>query len=114
MSSENDYKENKDKALSQDGVISRLISDVSSKLSNTIDDLFKEGLKRKGFEFKNDYELKDFIIKNCKGIKKDNEITYYVNNIPFFFYVYPSCDFSNIFKDGKYTAEFNGGRYAYL
>jgi len=114
MSTENDCEKVETKALSQDAVISRLISDVSNKWSNTIDNLFKEGLKIKGFEFKNDYELKDFITKNCKGIRKDNEITYYVNNIPFFFYVYPSCDFSNIFKDGKYMAEFNGGRYAYL
>jgi hypothetical protein len=114
MSTENSFEEHKDKALSQDAVISRLISDVSSKWSNTIDNLFKEGLKRKGFEFKNDYELKDFITKNCKGMRKDNETTYYVNDIPFFFYVSPTCDFSNIFKDGKYTSEFNGGSYAYL
>ena len=64
-------KQNKDTQASElstnsplfiDSVIGRLSSELNKKL----EDYIIEGLKRKGFEFKNRLELETFIKNNCR------------------------------------------------
>ena len=107
---ENNYENNKDILSIQNEIVLGVIERFNSK----IEELFKIGLERKGFTFKNETELKHFIVKNCKKTAGVDGTTYYVNNIPFFYYTSSMCEFGSIFKDGKYTLEFDGGRYAYL
>jgi hypothetical protein len=107
---ENNSENNKDILSIQNEIVLYVIERFNSK----IEELFKIGLERKGFTFKSEIELKHFIIKNCKKTTGFDGTTYYVNNIPFFYYVSSECGFGNIFKDDKYALEFNGGHYAYL
>lgn len=54
------------------------------------EDLFVEGLKLKGFEFENRFELETFIKEHCRC--EDNmdlkQRIYFVNDIPFFLHCY--------------------------
>jgi hypothetical protein len=68
----------------------QIVEDLSKKLHNEIDNLFIEGLKKKGFEFSDRYEIEDFVKQNCRCEDNPNtkERIYYVFNIPFFLHNY--------------------------
>jgi hypothetical protein len=89
---------------------------IINSLNNKLDDLFVEGLKRKGFEFSNKTELMEFIKSNCRC--EDNIVlqqrTYFVNDIPFFLHCYEVI-FEPITEDNNgIKMNANYGRYAYL
>lgn len=85
------------------------------QLNKQLDDLLIEGLRRKGFEFKDRMELVAFIKSNCRcedrtGIKQR---TYFVKDIPFFLHYYETDLTSNTTdKEVKILASF--GRYDFL
>jgi hypothetical protein len=89
---------------------------IINSLNNKLDDLFVEGLKRKGFEFSNKIELMEFIKSNCRC--EDNIVlqqrTYFVNDIPFFLHCYEFI-FEPITEDNNgIKMNANYGRYVYL
>lgn len=57
-----------------------------------MDDIFIEGLRRKGFEFKDLNELNSFAKENCRAEDYGNLLlrVYYVNDVPFMEYHYYS------------------------
>ena len=93
------------------------INKISSQLNKQLEDCIIEGLKRKGFEFKNRMELENFIKSNCRcedriGLKKR---TYYVNDIPFFLHYYElEMDLNPITTDREVKMSANYGSYTYL
>ncbi len=94
-------------------VIGRLSNDLNKQLENYV----IEGLKRKGFEFKDRIELEAFIKERCRC--EDNidlkEKVYYVDNTPFFLHNYKSESLQMpSITDREYKLTANLGTYAYL
>ena len=91
---------------------------IADRLKTEIENLFIEGLKRKGFEFENMIELENFIKSNCKYEDKTDikQRTYFVNNIPFFLHCYEiDMDLTQTFNDkGEIKLSSNYGKYAFL
>lgn len=62
------------------------LNKVTKALNKQLEDAFIEGLRRKGFEFKNRIDLVDFIRNRCRyetDIHQMNRL-YFVDDIPFF------------------------------
>ena len=98
-------------------LIAEVIGRLSSQLNNKLEDLWIEGLKRKGFEFKNRMELENFIKSNCRCEDRTDikQRTYFVNDIPFFLHCYEiEMDLKPIKTDKEFKMSANYGRYAYL
>ena len=98
-------------------LIADVIGRLSSQLNKQLEDLWIEGLKRKGFEFENRIELENFIKSNCRCEDRTDikQRTYFVNDIPFFFHCYEIEMDLNPFKtDREFKMSANYGRYAYL
>jgi len=93
-----------------------IIENLSKGLANRFDEIFIEGLKRKGFIFESRAKLNEFVCANCKC--EDNqqleEKIFYVNNIPFLLHIYKiDCSDINFVNDEvRLTATY--GSYAYL
>jgi hypothetical protein len=97
------------------GVIQDIISMASDNLTNQMNNVTIEGLKRKGFEFKNNYELGEFIKERCRVEVIGSERTYYVDDKPFLLHKYePNCNMNNIVDNGNYNFTATYGGYAYL
>jgi len=60
-----------------------LINTVVTRTNERLEDLFVEGLRRKGFEFKDKKELGDFVSKHCRCEHTPTNSIYFLNNIPF-------------------------------
>ncbi len=91
---------------------SRLVSELQTKLEYYI----IEGLKRKGFEFKNQSDLENFVKTRCKRVDniKLKECVYYIDNIPFFLHKYEmTCEPITENNNGIKMSASNG-LYAYL
>ena len=98
-------------------LIADVIARLSSQLNKKLEDLWIEGLKRKGFEFENRIELENFIKSNCRCEDRTDikQRTYFVNDIPFFLHCYEiEMDLNPTQKDRKFKMSANYGRYAYL
>jgi DNA-binding winged helix-turn-helix (wHTH) protein len=98
-------------------MIHDFVSNLSNDLNKKLDDYVIEGLKRKGFKFKNKVELKAFVKERCSC--KDNidikEKVYYVDNIPFFLHNYQIETLQMpLTTDNEYNITANLGSYAYL
>ena len=65
-----------------------IINTITENLSKKIEEHFIEGLKRKGFEFENKFELMEFVKNRCSCKHYNHEKTYYVDNIPFLLHHY--------------------------
>jgi hypothetical protein len=105
--------------LSQDQplLIADVIGRLSSQLNKQLEDLWIEGLKRKGFEFENRIELENFIKSNCRCEDRTDikQRTYFVNDIPFFLHCYEiDMDLNPIQTDREFKMSANYGLYAYL
>lgn len=89
--------------------------DVILGLNQKLDDIIKEGLKLKGFDFSDPSDLKEFIKINCRCEDNvfDEEKIYFVNDIPFLLYSYGNgFDFSLDFESGGFKV--NMGYYAFI
>ena len=86
-------------------------------LAQEPENYFLEGLKRKGFEFKNRMELENFIKSNCRceDITDIKQRTYFVHDIPFILHYYEiEMDLNPITTDREVKMAANCGYYAYL
>lgn len=69
----------------QSNVLDEALKQMTAIYVSKVDEIIEEGLKLKGFDFKNRFELTEFIKANCKlehNLKTRKNI-YYVNGIPF-------------------------------
>lgn len=97
--------------------IAGVIGWLSSQLNKQLEDLWIEGLKRKGFEFENRMELENFIKSNCRCEDRSDikQRTYFVNDIPFFLHCYEiEIDLNPTKTDREFKMSANYGCYAYL
>ena len=98
--------------------IGDVIGRLSSELNHRLENYIIEGLKRKGFEFENRFELENFIKSNCRREDRTDlkQRTYFVNNIPFFLHCYEiKMDLNPITNDkGEVKMLANYGSFAYL
>ena len=98
-------------------LIADVIGRLSSQLNKQLEDLWIEGLKRKGFEFENRMELENFIKSNCRCEDRTDikQRTYFANDIPFFLHCYEiEMDLNPIQIDREFKMSANYGHYAYL
>lgn len=98
-------------------LIADVIGRLNSQLNKQLEDYMIEGLKRKGFEFKNRIELENFIKSNCRVEDRTDikQRTYFVNDIPFFLHCYEiEMDLNPIQTDREFKMSANYGSYAYL
>jgi len=95
----------------------QLINTTTADLRKKVDDAIIEGLRRKGFEFDNPYDLEVFIKSRC--ICEDHvgkkQRTYFVDGRPFFLHNYEG-DALMVFDKpiDTNTYKFNCGSFAYL
>ena len=92
-----------------------IISVANDNLITQMNNITIEGLKRKGFEFENNYELTEFLKARCRVTEFENERTYYVDDKPFLLHRQDlNINMNNIVdaQDYKLTATYGG--YAYL
>lgn len=74
-----------------------IVNEIKQKLEFNFEQMFIEGLKRKGYEFHNRVLLNEFIGEHCKVVDSPNRKTFYVKDIPFLYYDYGvNIDMSNI------------------
>lgn len=66
-----------------------IINSITENISNKFDDIFLQGLSKKGYNFINKQQATLFVIENCFCAKslETNQTTYYVKNEPFLLYV---------------------------
>ncbi len=104
--------------INREAVQSFLIGRLSSEHNQTLKDYIIEGLKRKGFEFKNRFELEEFIKLNCRceDRKKFKQRIFFVNDIPFLLHCYEMKLDLNTITNDKFEVEMlvNYGSFAYL
>lgn len=69
---------------------SYMVNQIGNNLNNQLEGGFIEGLKRKGFEFDNRYELESFVKEHCRCEYSPHlkEKVYYVDDIPFLLHKY--------------------------
>jgi len=101
-----------------DNVDTFLRKEFIKKTIKSFDNLIIEGLKRKGYEFKNHLELTKFIKERCKCTDNilTNEKVYYVDDTPFFLHKYKN-DFeinNPIENDNSVTMSIDFGEYAFI
>ena len=98
-------------------IINSTISSLSDDLNSKLETFVIEGLKRKGFEFNNKFELFNFLKQRCR--REDNthlkQRIYFVDDKPFFLHDYNiEMDLTPIIEDGKTTLRASYGSFAYL
>lgn len=71
-------------------MMQNVMSRISTDLLKKFDEAIEEGLRRKGFEFENRFEIIEFIKSRCKCEDRIDihERTYYVDDTPFFLHSY--------------------------
>jgi|TARA_Y100000310_G_C20594944_1_gene770024 hypothetical protein len=98
------------------GAIHDIISTATDNLTNQMNEITIEGLKRKGFEFKNNYELGEFIKERCRVEVFGDNRTYYVDDKPFLLHESkPNLSMGEYELDKEnYKMTATIGSYAYL
>lgn len=91
-----------------------LVNSISNDFVTQFDRIVIDGLKLKGYVFKDRIELSAFIESNCFATEKDNMVTYYVNNVPFLLHkrLNNINPITNI--EGTITITVDFGEYTYL
>lgn len=89
---------------------------LCQNLASKFDELFLQGLNKKGFEFKNRIETEDFIKSRCRC--EDNvqfkQRIYFVDNIPFLLHDYKIDIDIPLMPRDIYKVTANYGKYAFL
>lgn len=94
-----------------------LINNIPEGFSWEFDKLLVEGLKRKGFVFKDRMDLQEFARSECSTTEDilRKERTFYVRSKPFFMYKYEqNVEIGILKKDGSTTITAIYGYYTYL
>lgn len=90
---------------------------VIEGLVNKLDSIITEGLKLKGFEFKNRLDFENFIKTRCKreDYIQEKKHIYYVDNKPFLLHYYePIQEPINFSEPFKIKVNYNYGKYSFL
>lgn len=92
----------------------QIVSDAIKKLENKMEDLLIQGLRNKGYEFEDRYELKLFIATycRCEDYQDKGEKIYFVKDLPFFLHIYKVDSLVNTNKGNSISI--NYGNYAFL
>ena len=101
--------------MSEQSMLYDMMQSAYDQINKKFEELIIEGLKRKGFEFKNRMELENFIKSNCKceDIVTKKKRTYLVNGVPFLIHFYGiKVDINSMNSD--YTFNANYGSYSYV
>ena len=103
--------DNMDLINQQDVLIDMIIQDHNRKL----DEIAKEGLRLKGFEFNNDSDLIEFISKRCSCIdySQKKRKVYYIDGDPFLVHDYEP-NYQHEWIDGVFKMKASGGKYSFL
>lgn len=98
------------------GVIDEARNFLMEKLNKQVEDVFIEGLKRKGFEFENRLDLETFLKQyvRCEDNESLKERIYFVKNRPFLLYYYKVNVETPKVQDYSASVAVSGGHYAYL
>lgn len=97
--------------------IQEMISkEICNSLCLKFDDIFLEGLKRKGHEFKNIFEAEVFVKKNCtcKDYRDREERIFYVNKVHFLFHSYKTHIHNPDLSSENFTIKADYGSYSFL
>ena len=105
----------------------RIITDIlrlqNEKLTRCISDnlyhIIEEALKRKGYKFKDRYELKTFVERHCRGEHNPHvrEKVFFVNNEPFLLHKYndfPTAVINTEIIEGEFRVAIDAGEFYYL
>jgi hypothetical protein len=89
---------------------------MHKSITEKLDAVLIEGLKRKGFEFAHKAELIEFVKSNCRCENRTyNERVYYVNDIPFLFHKdKPEMNFDINEAPGTLSMKATVGEFCYL
>ena len=93
----------------------QLVSNAIKSLENKIEELYVEGLRLKGYEFFDRYELETFIKTycRCEDYQDRKEKIYFVKDIPFLLHKYEiDVVLVNVHQSNSVTV--NYGKYTYL
>ena len=97
-----------------DTFMNQIMDQVLTDLHNGIDAMAKEGLKRKGFEFANQYEFMKFVKERCTAQSYKATTVYYVDGRPFLVYYENPEPVKFDFNSHQYKIDVVYGKYAYL
>jgi len=95
--------------------LQKIVEHLSKKTSKQIDDFIIEGLRRKGFEFENTFDLEQFIKERCTAADHQGvqQKTFYVDETPFLIWDY-SFKLSTEYLENKTTITAEGGRIQFI
>lgn len=99
-----------------EGLQNTIMEKMTGDLNKQMDDVFIEGLKRKGFEFENRVDLETFIKQyvRCADYESLKEKIYFVKDRPFLLYYYKAEFETPKVEDYSVSVSANYGHYAYL
>lgn len=65
--------------------VSGLTNDLNSNIIENTNAIFYAALRKKGYDFSDDFQLENFIKHNCHAVQNENQTvtTYYVKGEPF-------------------------------
>jgi hypothetical protein len=95
----------------------KIIRDLTRQINQRLNEIFIEGLRRKGFYYDDEEELADFVKENCRceDHTSKSERIYFVNDIPFLIHYYKANLGMQIDHNGfKTSIEADYGDFAYL
>lgn len=98
-------------------VLDQITNELNYSITKQVDDALIEGLKRKGFEFENTNELKEFIKKSCRC--EDNtfikERVYFVSDTPFMIHLYGcNLDINHFVYGTQPKIKIDAGSFIYV
>ena len=91
--------------------------ELALTLKSQLEDVFIEGLKRKGYDFEHRFDLEEFVKRHvrCDDNLQAKERIYYIDNKEFLIHRYNSeQDYTPEFNDKGITISASLGEYAYL
>jgi hypothetical protein len=93
-----------------------IIDNLSKELANRFDEIFREGLRLKGYVFKNKNEFESFVKENCtcEDFEDKQERIFYVKGNPFMIHNYKQDPFKFNQEENKMSISCNYGSYGYI
>ena len=102
--------------FSNPDTIQDIMQNLAEDFNKQFEDAVTVGLKLKGFEFNTRNEILEFIKQRCSSADDINlkQITYYIDNKPFFLYNYKTEIGTRTIEDTRATMYSSYGSFAYL
>lgn len=102
--------------MKEQDFLNEISNKMANDLANKFDEIFEEGLRLKGFEFNNKFQLYDFVKHNCSCLEDSENFnrTFTVNGMPFLFHSYRQNVTPVIEINGEFSISADFGYYKYL